>query len=57
MSISANLSAKLFFTFSILAFARGAISTNNLDKILGDGIKQIWDSEKPAMKKLRENLI
>ena len=30
---------------------------HNLDKILGDGIKQIWDSEKPAMKKLRENLI
>jgi N-acetylneuraminate synthase len=29
----------------------------NLDKIMGDGIKQIWDSEKPAMKKLRENLI
>jgi len=30
---------------------------HNLDKILGDGIKQIWDSEKPAMKKLRESLV
>jgi N-acetylneuraminate synthase len=29
----------------------------NLDKILGDGVKRIWDSEKPVMKKLRENLI
>jgi N-acetylneuraminate synthase len=28
-----------------------------LDKILGDGVKRIWDSEKPAMKKLRENLV
>ena len=28
-----------------------------LDVILGDGIKRIWDSEKPAMKKLRERLV
>ncbi len=28
----------------------------DLDKILGDGVKRIWDSEKPAMKKLREIL-
>ena len=26
----------------------------DLDKILGDGIKRVWDSEKPAMKKLRQ---
>jgi hypothetical protein len=25
--------------------------------ILGDGVKRIWDSEKPAMKKLREKLV
>jgi N-acetylneuraminate synthase len=29
---------------------------HDLDKILGDGIKRIWDSEKPAMKKLRQIL-
>jgi N-acetylneuraminate synthase len=29
----------------------------NLDKILGDGKKQIWDSELPAKKKLREFLV
>jgi len=28
-----------------------------IEKILGDGKKTIWDSEKPAMKKLRENLL
>jgi len=28
-----------------------------LDLILGDGKKKIWDSEKPAMKKLRERLV
>jgi N-acetylneuraminate synthase len=28
----------------------------DMDKILGDGVKRIWDSEKPAMKKLREIL-
>ena len=28
-----------------------------LDQILGDGKKRIWDSELPAMKKLREILI
>ena len=28
----------------------------NIDKILGDGKKKIWDSEIPAMKKLREIL-
>jgi N-acetylneuraminate synthase len=28
-----------------------------LDQILGDGKKQIWDSELPAMKKLREILV
>lgn len=28
-----------------------------LDEILGDGVKRIWDSEKPAMKKLRERLV
>lgn len=28
----------------------------DLDKILGDGIKRVWDSEKPAMKKLRQIL-
>jgi len=28
-----------------------------VEKILGDGKKIIWDSEKPAMKKLRENLV
>jgi N-acetylneuraminate synthase len=28
----------------------------NVDKILGDGIKKIWDSEKPVMKKLRDIL-
>ena len=28
-----------------------------LDLILGDGVKRIWDSEKPAMKKLREKLV
>ena len=28
----------------------------DLEKIFGDGVKRIWDSEKPAMKKLRENL-
>ncbi len=28
----------------------------DLDKISGDGIKRIWDSEKPAMKKLRDIL-
>ena len=28
----------------------------NLNKILGDGKKQIWDSELPAKKKLREIL-
>jgi len=27
-----------------------------IDKLLGDGKKKIWDSEKPAMKKLREIL-
>jgi len=25
-----------------------------IKKISGDGIKRIWDSEKPAMKKLRQ---
>jgi len=25
----------------------------NVEKVLGDGIKRIWDSEKPVMKKLR----
>jgi len=29
----------------------------SLDLILGDGVKRIWDSEKPVMKKLRENLV
>ena len=28
-----------------------------LEEILGDGKKQIWDSEKPIMKKLRERLV
>jgi len=28
-----------------------------IDSILGDGKKRIWDSEIPAMKKLRENLV
>ena len=28
-----------------------------LDVILGDGVKRIWDTEKPAMKKLRERLV
>ena len=28
-----------------------------LDLIMGDGKKKIWDSEKPAMKKLRERLV
>jgi N-acetylneuraminate synthase len=28
-----------------------------VEEILGDGKKRIWDSEKPAMKKLRENLV
>jgi len=28
-----------------------------LEQILGDGKKIIWDSEKPAMKKLRERLV
>ncbi len=28
-----------------------------LDIILGNGVKHIWDSEKPAMKKLRERLV
>ncbi|MBA4717708.1 MAG: N-acetylneuraminate synthase family protein [Nitrosopumilus sp.] len=28
----------------------------DLDKIFGDGVKRIWDSEKPAMKKLRDIL-
>ena len=28
-----------------------------IDNIVGDGKKKIWDSEKPAMKKLRENLV
>ena len=28
-----------------------------LDVILGDGVKRIWDSEKPVMKKLREKLV
>lgn len=28
-----------------------------LDVILGDGVKRIWDSEKPAKKKLRERLL
>ena len=28
-----------------------------IEKILGNGKKTIWDSEKPAMKKLRENLV
>ena len=28
-----------------------------LDVILGDGVKRIWDSEKPAKKKLRERLV
>jgi len=28
-----------------------------LDSILGDGVKRIWDSEKPAMEKLRERLV
>lgn len=28
-----------------------------LDVILGDGVKRIWDSEKPVMKKLRERLV
>jgi len=27
-----------------------------MDKILGDGVKKIWDSEKPAMEKLRQIL-
>ena len=27
----------------------------NIEKVLGDGIKRIWDSEKPVMKKLRSN--
>ena len=29
-------------------------NARKIDKILGDGKKRIWDSEKPAMKKLRE---
>ena len=29
----------------------------SLDVILGDGVKRIWDSEKPVMKKLRERLV
>ena len=29
----------------------------SLDLIIGDGKKKIWDSEKPAMKKLREKLV
>jgi len=24
-----------------------------MDSILGDGVKRVWDSEKPVMKKLR----
>ena len=27
----------------------------NIEKVLGDGIKRIWDSEKSVMKKLRSN--
>jgi sialic acid synthase SpsE len=29
----------------------------DLDRILGDGKKRIWDSELPAQKKLRENFV
>jgi sialic acid synthase SpsE len=28
----------------------------NIDSVLGDGVKKIWDSELPAKKKLREIL-
>ena len=28
-----------------------------IDKIMGDGKKQIWDSELPVQKKLRERLV
>ena len=29
----------------------------DMDKILGDGVKRIWDSEKPSMSKLRQNFV
>jgi len=32
-------------------------NVRDIEKIMGDGKKRIWDSEKPAMKKLRENLV
>jgi len=28
-----------------------------IEKMIGDGKKKIWESEKPAMKKLRERLV
>ena len=37
-------------------FFRMVRDVRNLDKILGDGKKKIWDSELPAKKKLREIL-
>lgn len=33
------------------------VSIRNLEKIMGDGKKRIWDSELPAMKKLRKILV
>ena len=37
-------------------FFRMTRDIGNIDIVLGDGKKRIWDSEKPAMKKLREIL-
>jgi len=37
-------------------FFRMTRDIGNIDTVLGDGKKRIWDSEKPAMKKLREIL-
>jgi len=38
-----------------LGLSRMVKDIRNIDKTLGDGVKKIWDSEIPSMKKLRTN--
>jgi N-acetylneuraminate synthase len=40
-----------------LAFKKMVRDIKKIDEILGDGKKRIWDSEKPAMEKLRQILV
>lgn len=58
MNILGAIILSLFWIFLASLGPEGLLRmVRDIEKIMGDGKKWIWDSEKPAMKKLRENLV